>query len=92
MYLSKPYIERKVWGSDFLERVKGLSSDDQPVGETWEVSNLAKSSMVNDTKLSEQRELCGDLNYLVKFLSTSQNLSIQVHPNDDKAKELESLE
>ena len=74
-----PFISKRVWGGDFLKKVKNLDIDG-PVGETWEVSTLEEgSSYIGDKPL---REVC-DINYLVKFINTTKNLSIQVHPDKE---------
>jgi len=77
-----PFISEKVWGGHKLSQFKNLASTNK-VGETLEVSTLLnESSFVGNLKLSE---LCS-LNYLVKFIDTSEHLSIQVHPGDEYAR------
>ncbi|MBD65257.1 MAG: hypothetical protein CME62_08620 [Halobacteriovoraceae bacterium] len=81
-----PYVSETVWGGDKLKQIKNLDATN-PVGETWEVASLGeKSSCINNIKLSE----LVDLSYLVKFIDTTKNLSIQVHPDDEMAAELEN--
>ena len=79
-----PYCVYKIWGGDFLSKFKSIDQSQlEPLGETWEVSNLkGQSSTANGKKLSE---ICSKdaLPYLVKFLDTSDALSIQVHPDDE---------
>ena len=66
-----------------LKQIKNIETT-EPVGETWEVASLGeKSSRVGDILLSE---IC-ELNYLIKFINTQKNLSIQVHPDDEVAAE-----
>jgi mannose-6-phosphate isomerase len=75
IYKLNPTIVRKVWGGKKLENLKSISSladDLLPVGETWEISH--------------DPETQNPLTYLVKFIDTSEELSIQVHPNDEYAK------
>ena len=51
--------------------------------ESWVVSSHENGeSIVGDAPLSSLLEL----NYLIKFIDTHKNLSIQVHPNDENAK------
>lgn len=77
----KPFINEKIWGGDKLQALKNIKSK-APVGETWEVSSHKDGpSMLDDKPLSNMF----DLNYLVKFIDTSDNLSIQVHPGDEYA-------
>jgi len=83
-----PFISKKVWGGKRLAKLKNLNQtdDSEPIGETWEVStHSAGSSFLGEAKLSS---VC-ELSYLVKFIDTSANLSIQVHPDEEYAKEHE---
>ena len=81
-----PYVSETIWGGAQLAKLKKLDSIN-PIGETWEVSSLDKgSSSFGDVKLSDLTEL----NYLTKFIDTAKNLSIQVHPDDEYAKEHEN--
>lgn len=72
----------KIWGGEKLSKIKQISSS-EPLGETWEVSTHKDgTSLIGKEKLSQ---FCS-LSYLVKFIDTSDNLSIQVHPGDEYAK------
>jgi mannose-6-phosphate isomerase len=87
----KPLLVPKIWGSETLTNLKekySIRKGSELIGETWEVSTLNEG----------QSEVAGKslflalgfrLPYMVKFLGTSQHLSIQVHPNDLIAKKLE---
>lgn len=82
-----PHISRTIWGGKKLERIKNIDTDKSqlPVGETWEVSIHPKGEChVEGKKLSEY---CSHLSipYLVKFIDTADNLSVQVHPDDEFA-------
>ena len=80
----KPYFSEKVWGGHFLSRVKGRKKS-EAIGELLEVSILKDSpSTFDGTPLSEFFH-DNELTYLIKFIETTQNLSIQVHPDDDYA-------
>lgn len=87
-----PFVVRKIWGGQRLAHFKSIDETGQvlPIGETWEVSRLAegpsrlgKSDL--HSKVSEE-----ELPYLVKFIDTSDNLSVQVHPHDEYAKQVEN--
>lgn len=76
------FIVEKIWGSKRLAELKNLPSNDH-IGETYEVSTHASgNSRINEEELSKYIQL----NYLIKFISTSDNLSIQVHPDDEYAR------
>jgi mannose-6-phosphate isomerase len=75
-----PYLQSTVWGTNRW--------GNGPIGESWVISNHPKgSSLVNGLRLSD---LIKDLPYLVKFIDTLDNLSVQVHPGDEFAKEHEN--
>lgn len=80
------FIVEKIWGSKRLKELKNLDSD-ALIGETYEVStHKSGNSLLKGEELSKFI----NLNYLIKFISTSDNLSIQVHPDDEYAKKFES--
>jgi mannose-6-phosphate isomerase len=83
-----PYLSHTVWGGAKLNTLKNIrTAKSDPVGETWEISSIKSfSSLLSDVNLSELVEL----KYLVKFIDTAKNLSIQVHPDDQYAKEHEA--
>jgi mannose-6-phosphate isomerase len=76
-----PHVVEKVWGGHQLAQLKGWDITTK-VGETWEVStHSAGSSKFNGVALNSLTQL----SYLVKFIDTTDNLSIQVHPDDEYA-------
>lgn len=87
----KPFLSERVWGGDELKRLKKISTEQfpTPLGETWEIStHIEGESRVcldNDTQTLKQY-LKKELSYLVKFISCEDNLSVQVHPNDEYAR------
>ena len=75
IYHLAPTIVRKIWGGKNLEHLKSISTmadDLEPIGETWEISHHPETKK--------------PLNYLAKFIDTSEELSIQVHPGDEYAR------
>ena len=81
-----PFLNYKIWGGRILSRVKGIDipPSSHPLGETWEVSiHPDGSSIYNGKKLNT---LTQSLPYMIKFIDTALNLSIQVHPDDEFAR------
>ena len=91
----------KIWGSS---KLKDLGFDiplNKKIGEAWIISAYKGNSSVVDGKetlrefYKNNKELFNDYSsdefpLLVKILDANDHLSIQVHPNDKKAKELEN--
>lgn len=90
----KPYFEQKPWAGNKLNE---LYDCPEGTGEAWIVSGYnGKSSKVIDGKYKGQTlrhlwrkhpELFGDFDekefpILIKLISSSEDLSVQVHPND----------
>jgi len=81
----EPTFTYKIWGGTKLSEIKNHKTD-VPLGETWEIStHVDGPSLIGTEPLNK---FC-DLSYLVKFIDTSDNLSVQVHPGDEYAKEHE---
>ncbi|MDE6946665.1 MAG: GDP-mannose 4,6-dehydratase [Anaeroplasmataceae bacterium] len=93
----EPYFEVKPWAGDELNKIYDCPLN---TGEAWIVSGYnKKSSIVKNGKYkgqtlrhlwSKHPELFGDypdkeFPLLIKLISSKDNLSIQVHPNDDYA-------
>ena len=101
-----PILKSTIWGGSRIIPFKHLTSDQQQVGESWEISDVdGNVSIVANGEeagksLSQLMEkykgkLVGEENYkrfggkfplLIKFIDACQDLSIQVHPNDELAK------
>ena len=82
-----PFYDQKVWGGEFLKKLKGIACN-FPVGETHEISTLdGENSTYGDIPISN---FVGSLSYVVKLIETTDNLSVQVHPNDTYAKTVEN--
>ena len=93
----KPYFEIKPWAGDELNKIYDCPNG---AGEAWIVSGYKnKSSIVTNGRYKGQTlrhlwrkhpELFGDypdkeFPLLLKLISAKENLSVQVHPNDDYA-------
>lgn len=105
MYKFQPILKSLIWGGEKIAPYKGIATDQQNIGESWELSGVADNESVvaegpeAGTKLPELiarlgAQLLGKANYerfgqefplLVKFIDAKQDLSIQVHPNDELA-------
>ncbi len=73
------------WGSpDFLPAIFGTAYTGNPQAELWFGAHPASPTVFDDgTLLSEQLKIP----FLLKILSASEPLSLQVHPNKEQAKE-----
>lgn len=89
MYVSavilRPYLVEKIWGGSKLSKIKRLEKGELPLGETWEVSCLKTGPSFTSEGPLDQQVTEERLPYLIKFIDTSDNLSVQVHPDDEYA-------
>lgn len=102
----KPAYKDYIWGGEKLRTVYGKDTDMTPVAESWELSchkdglsticggeydgmtldeYIRKNPSVLGTSVSG-----GELPILIKLIDACDNLSVQVHPNDEQAKKWES--
>lgn len=102
--LMKPSLHVKVWGGRKLETVmhKPLATD-EPYGESWEMHDTATvangalaGKSVREVLDEYGTDLCGKGNdpalgmpLLAKILDPTDWLSVQVHPNDAQAQQLD---
>ncbi|NJP37089.1 mannose-6-phosphate isomerase, class I [Alkalicoccus luteus] len=99
----KPVFKEKIWGGSALRDRFGYREAKNNTGECWGISGHANGAtevqggpydgMPLSTLWSEKPELFGQQNgdfpLLVKLLDAADDLSVQVHPNDDYAREKE---
>ena len=80
-------IQRKIWGGNNLERLKNIPMvlDQDPIGETWEVSIHPEGPVLHNDEVFKL-EPNEELPYIVKLIDTLDELSVQVHPDDEYAK------
>ena len=103
-YLILDYtVREKIWGSDYFLNHK-MTDKKSPAGELWSCSGHKESlSYITKGEFKGQsldylyknnRELFGtkeeDFPLLIKLISASQNLSVQVHPDNLYAREKEN--
>lgn len=82
-----PYFVEKPWAGQFISDF--YQSPMKNIGEAWLISTLdGAESQINQQDLSQY--LGKKLNFLVKILDAAEPLSVQVHPNDKWAAELEN--
>lgn len=86
----RPFVIEKIWGGHKLAKLKGITSKEK-IGETLEVSILENQQcfLEDGTRLSNVFDET-QIPYLVKYIETSDNLSVQVHPGDDYARKHEN--
>lgn len=100
-----PYFRKKIWGGRKLKEIFNYDIPEGKVGEAWIISGYKDdASTVSKGKLKgkslrevyhEHPELFGkpkskEFPLLVKFLDANDNLSVQVHPDDDYARKVEN--
>lgn len=111
-YKFVPYLKSTIWGGEQIAPFKGITTDQQTVGESWEISSVPGFESVtaprgiqddpdlglNLTQLIEKYKeaLVGEEVYkqfgnqfplLIKFIDAKQDLSVQVHPDDQLAQQ-----
>jgi len=96
--LVSEYKER-IWGGTRLQETFGFKTDINPLGEAWIVTSLAGNAdnyvegldMSLNTLYQTHRELFGTTDDLLPVkamvIASEQDLSVQVHPNDEYALE-----
>lgn len=100
----EPVLKEAIWGGTALSKY-GYDLPSDKIGECWAIaahekgSSIVKEGKYKGVTLSElfknHPELFGNINnekfpLLVKIISAKEDLSIQVHPNDEYAKKNEN--
>ena len=96
MYKFEPLLKQTLWGGDKIIPFKHLDTQMENVGEneTIVANGPEKGKSLNQLVCEHKEELVGKDNYsrfgnefplLIKFIDARQDLSIQVHPNDEIA-------
>ncbi len=99
----EPVFAERLWGGNTLRQLFGPAVPDGVIGECWSVSGMPGMSGIissgapEDTTLRQAwsrglvtgRPEAGDFPLLCKFLDPQDWLSVQVHPNDQQARDLE---
>lgn len=102
--LLEPTLHVKVWGGRRLQTIMDKSlPTDEPYGESWELhdtSTVVNGELAGKTLgdllliygsalIGENNDLTEGLPLLAKVLDAEDWLSVQVHPNDEQARQLE---
>ena len=86
-----PILKEKVWGGRSLERFGKQLPPGVLIGESWELADLpptildGKSIIANGPLAGANLDEAFPL--LIKFLDANDNLSVQVHPSDEYARQ-----
>lgn len=105
LLILKPIFQERIWGSQRLKTEFNYDLPKGAIGECWgisahhngenEVSNgFYKGRTLSDLWTNHRQELFGEFTHetfplLVKILDATDDLSVQVHPNDEQAYNLE---
>ena len=101
----EPFLRTMVWGGEKIAPFKGIKTNQEKIGESWEISSVeGHVSTITNGPLkgrslqeviheygaelvgSKVRQKFGDeFPLLIKFIDAKEDLSIQVHPNDELA-------
>ncbi len=106
MWTFNPILKSLIWGGEKIAPYKGIETEQENIGESWEISGVEGSESVvadgPDKGLTLSQllhkygaSLLGKKNYqkygdnfplLIKFIDARQDLSVQVHPDDELAR------
>lgn len=90
----QPVIKDYIWGGRKLKGLFGRDNGDKKISESWEVSvhpdgeSRFDGGTLREFIASHPESVGGGgtLPILIKYIDAAQNLSVQVHPNDDYAR------
>ncbi len=102
-YLLRPRLREMVWGGQNLARLLDKKiAPEQKIGETWEAwdggviaNGVHRGATLSDLLVRDAGAILGtrvrDARFplLFKFIDAREDLSVQVHPSDAQARELE---
>lgn len=102
----EPIFQERIWGGKKLHSLFGYEIPTDKTGEAWVVSahengssKIINGPLAGQTLLETWKEYPAifgkkqvkkDFPLLVKILDATDDLSVQVHPNDDQAREMEN--
>jgi mannose-6-phosphate isomerase len=81
-------VKNYAWGStSLIQDHFGLGENDKPLAEVWFGTHPAGESVSSESGQKLSEIIGSKLSFLAKFLAAGSPLSIQVHPNQDQARE-----
>lgn len=95
----KPALKDYIWGGNKLKKDFDIATDNEIVAEAWELSthkdgnSIVQNGEFAGKTLSETLKLWGldeHCPVLIKLIDAKNNLSVQVHPNDEYALKVEN--
>ena len=104
----EPIFKTIVWGGEKIAPYKGVETEQDHIGESWELSGVRgnesvvangalKGRTIADLVKEYKGRLVGEHVYahtgdefplLIKFIDALSDLSVQVHPNDEKDRDV----
>jgi len=88
-----PVLKERIWGGQVLAELFGVPTTGDPIGEAWLVSDHPAGRTLDSTGRS-LADLAPDRSWfpvLIKVLHAQEDLSVQVHPDDEQAKRVGDL-
>lgn len=95
----KPALKDYIWGGNKLKKDFNIKSDKNIIAEAWELSthkdgdSIILNGELKDKTLTEALNIWGlesNCPILIKLIDAKENLSVQVHPNDEYAQRVEN--
>lgn len=99
---TRPVFKQYIWGGDALKKVYNKNIPDNFAAESWEISCLDdglteiaegkyQGKTLKEVIYANEKEMLGDKKYdqfplLVKLIDANNNLSVQVHPDNEYAR------
>lgn len=99
----KPIFKERIWGGDYFKKELGYPLDDKTYGELWsvsahfeglvEITNGPFKGLTLKECYEKRQDLFGtkttEFPLMVKLIHTADDLSVQIHPNDEYAQKYE---
>lgn len=100
------YLREQIWGGTYFKDVLKITNDDKKYGEYWTLSGYEEyPSIIKNGKYQGETldniykkhhelfasSLSDEFPILIKIIATSDDLSVQVHPDDEYAKKENEL-